>query len=62
MTLDDRRCSPRLLRRADSGPYLDPHPVQVGEQGSMLLPDRPIRARLLVQELGKPVPEAMQFG
>src|SRR5450631_922031 len=61
LTLDDRRRSPRLLGRADCCLYLDAHPVQVGEQGSVLLPDRPIRKSLLMEELGEPVAAAVKL-
>src|SRR5450631_1126127 len=62
LALDDRRWSRRLLGFSDHGLHLDPHPVQVAEQGAVLLPDRPVGTRLLVQELGKQVAAAVQLG
>src|ERR1035437_4022140 len=61
LTLDHRWRSPNLLGWAHCRLYLDPHPVKVGKQGSVLLPDRPVRPRLLVQELGKPVAVTVQL-
>jgi len=36
-------------RRADRGLYLDPHSVEDGEQRPVLMPERPIHARLMVR-------------
>lgn len=55
LTLDNRRWSPCLLGWANRGLYLDPHSVEVGQQGAVLLPDCPVSSRLFVQELGKTV-------
>ena len=62
LSLDDRRWSPLLIRRADRGLYLDPHPVQGSEQGSVLLPDSAIRTRLRVQDLGEAVAAEVHLG
>jgi hypothetical protein len=55
LTLDNPRWSPCLLRWANRGFDLDPHSVQVGQQGAVLLPARSVSSRLLVQKLGKEI-------
>src|SRR5664280_1651853 len=61
LTLDHGGPAPHLLRWSHRRLDLDPHPVQVGQKGSVLLPGRTIRSRLLVQELGKLVTAVVQL-
>src|SRR5450759_2363789 len=62
LALDDRRWPPDLLGWVNRSLYLNPESVEGGEQGAVLLPDRPVRARLLEQELGKLVAPTVQLG